>query len=117
MSKTAADLRKERAKLNAAIRAAERAEKKAAEQAVADAKHSLGQWLANALGATTVDEVEALREAVDLDHVRERVTAPAVTGADDTADVSDDEGVVDSSAAQERDEQGYVGPGVGHAGY
>ena len=100
-TKTAAELKTERTKLNAQIRAAERAEKKAAAQALLDAKHSLGEWLADSLGATTTEEVEALRQAVDLDHAREWLTAQG--GAEDGHQeaTSGDGSVVDYSPSYE----------------
>lgn len=110
MTKTAAELKAERAKLNAEIRAAERAEKKAAAQVLIDAKHSLGEWLADSLGATTTEEVEALQQAVDLDHAREWLTAQG--GAEDGHEeaTSGDGSVVDYSPSYE------AADGYGEAG-
>ncbi|WP_334137722.1 hypothetical protein [Corynebacterium variabile] len=109
-TKTAAELKAERAKLNAQIRAAERAEKKAAAQAFTNAKHSLGEWLADSLGATSAEEVETLRRAVDLDHARERLAAQG--GAEDGHQeaTSGDGSVVDYSTSYEpADGYGEVG--------
>lgn len=116
-TKTAAELKAERAELNRQIRAAERAEKKAAEQALLDAQHALGEWLAESLEAATPEAVERLRAAVDLDHVRARLAGPGVTetGTGDAA--SGDEGVVSFSTAQDRDEEAYLNAGVAPSGY
>ncbi len=103
-TKTAAELKAERAELNKAIRAAERAEKKAAAQALLDAKHALGVWLADGLGATTVAEVEALREAVDRDHIREQLGSPVATESGDQEATSSDDPAADSSTSPEVDE-------------
>ena len=103
-TKTAAELKAERAELNKAIRAAERAEKKAAEKALLDAKHTLGVWLADGLGATTLDEVEALRGGVDLNRIRERLASPVATESDDQEATSSDDPAADSSTSPEVDE-------------
>ena len=91
-TKTAAELRAERDALNKQIRAAERAEKKAAERALLDAQHALGEWLAESLAATTPEAVEALREVVDLDHVRVRLAGPGVTETGDSEAFSSGDG-------------------------
>ena len=116
-SKTAAELKAERDALNKQIRAAERAEKKAAERALLDAQHTLGVWLAESLKATTPEAVEAIREAVDLDHVRVRLAGPGVTETDTGDDASGEEGVVSFSTAQDRDEEAYLNARVAPSGY
>lgn len=100
-TKTAAELRAERAKLNNQIRAAERAEREAAKAALRDAQHALGEWLAESLGATTPEAVEALREVVDLDHVRDRLAGDDVSGAGDSEAFSSGDGGVPFSTPPE----------------
>ncbi|KAB1653250.1 hypothetical protein F8O01_15390 [Pseudoclavibacter chungangensis] len=119
-NKTAAELKAERAKLNAQIRAAERAEKKAAARALLDAKHSLGEWLADSLGATSAEEVETLRRAVDLDHAREWLTAQGSAEDGHEEATSGDGSVVDYSTSYEPadgyDEAGISTTSTAHYG-
>lgn len=100
-SKTAAELKAERDALNKQIRAAERAEKKAAERALLDAQHALGEWLAESLAAATPEAVERLREAVDLDHVRDRLAGDDVTETGDSEAFSSGDGGVPFSTPPE----------------
>ena len=90
-TKTAAELKAERQMLNAEIRKAERAERQAARRALLDSQHELGEWLAQSTGATTVEQVQALREVIDLDAIRAGLDATAVensTAGQAEADVS-----------------------------
>lgn len=116
-TKTAAELRAERARLNNQIRAAERAEREAAKAALLDAQHTLGVWLAEELEATTPEAVEALREVVDLDRVRARLAGPGVTETGPVDDASGDEDEAGFSTPQDRDEEAYLHAGVAPSGY
>ena len=106
ITKTAAQLKAERDDLNRAIRNAERAEKRAAEQAVVDAKLALGEYLAEALGATTVEAIEGVQLALDVDQIKEQVEAAlAAAEADEPSTEDDDsETVEDEEQSTEDDE-------------
>lgn len=118
-TKTAAELKAERDELNKAIRAAERAEREAAKRAVLDAQHALGEWLAEGIGATTPEAVEAIRGSLDLDQIRAALDAPATTAPDPEESSSSTGSVVDSSTAPEDDEpdSGFGFSTTSHTGY
>jgi len=102
-TKTATELKAERDKLNAAIRKAERAEKAAAQKALLDAKHSLGVWFAESMGLTTVEAIEAVREALNPDTLKGTVSAQPVTETATADDRHEDEPVVEDSGSHEHE--------------
>jgi len=112
-TKTAAELLAERKALNAKIRAAQRAEKAAVAKAVLDAKHALGVRLADALGLSTVEAVEAARAGLDLDAVRALVKTALVV-EDEAAQETREERPEGGSS--EGDQMAEEGESDGHAG-
>lgn len=116
---TLAQLEAQRAELRKQIRDARKAERAAAAAALADAQAALGRRLAEAAGATTAEEVEALWQDLDLDAVlaarqaapepeAEPVgtrSAPAADGADGAAEVAPGQPVWPGSAGH----GGYAG--------
>lgn len=67
--KSVEKMQAERRELDRRIRAAKRAEKKAAEEALLSERQALGVWLAESVGADTIEDVQTLRTEVESGQV------------------------------------------------
>lgn len=68
-TRTVEKMQAERRELDRRIRAAKRAEKKAAEEALLSKRQALGVWLAESVGADTIEDVKTLRTEVESGQV------------------------------------------------
>lgn len=97
-AKKVAELEAEIAEKRKALRAARRAEKAAAARALSDAKHGLGVRLADAVGVTTPEEVDALWSVLELDHITSAFQAAQLARNSTT-----DQAISDTTEVQELD--------------
>lgn len=80
----------QRRELDRQIRAAKRAEAKAAKEALLSARNDLGVWLTKAVGADTIDDIAALRSALDSGQIQRHLRTEVGTGSSDTGQVVGD---------------------------
>ncbi|MGO1563136.1 MAG: hypothetical protein ACTHW7_15075 [Actinomycetaceae bacterium] len=78
------DMVAQRRELDRQIRAAKRAEAKAAKEARLFARQDLGVWLTEAVGADSIEDIEALRSALDSGQIRRHLRTEIGTGSPDT---------------------------------
>ncbi|MGH3087202.1 MAG: hypothetical protein ACRDSJ_07785 [Rubrobacteraceae bacterium] len=82
-SKTIEEMETERRALDRRIRAAKRAAAKAQSERVMSAQQDLGMWLCDAVGADTVEAVEALRAVLNSRQFREHLSTRLVARTPD----------------------------------
>lgn len=85
MSKNIADMEAKRRELDRKIRAAKRAEAKAAKAALLSERQSLGVWLAEVVGADTIESVQLLRAALESGQVQRHLRHEIGTESPDTS--------------------------------
>ena|SRR5690625_567443 len=79
-----ADMEAKRRELDRKIRAAKRAEAKAAKAALLSERQALGVWLAESVGADSIESVHRLRVALESGQVQRYLCQEIGTGSPDS---------------------------------
>lgn len=97
MTTTIEKMEARRRTLDSKIRAAKRSAEAKERQALLSARHTLGVWLADFVGADTIADVARLREVLGSHEIQEHLVSRLASDPSDTSAHDDDASASESS--------------------